>query len=93
MKEAANCDGLFVLECCGYLAMPSAIGSSVFENNTHCVTVYAGSLVSLLYPFIPRETLIVDFGVGLTRTFGVPPRVQPVAMRDLSMMCRLVVRT
>ena len=49
--------------------------------------------MSLLYPFIPRKTLIVDFGVRLAGTFGVPPRVQSVAVRDVSMMCRLVVRT
>ena len=95
IKEAANRGGLFVQECCGHFAMPSAIGSSAFKDlNSLCHGVSStGPLVSLLYPFIPRKTLIVDFGVRLAGTFGVPPRVQSVAVRDVSMMCRLVVRT
>ncbi len=35
----------------------------------------------------------MDFGVRLAGTFGMPPRVKAVAMRDVGMMCRLVVRT
>ena len=47
----------------------------------------------LFYPFIPWETFVVDFGVGLASTFGMSPRVQPMTVRDVGVMCGLVVCT
>jgi hypothetical protein len=35
----------------------------------------------------------MDFGVCLAGMFCMPPRVEPMAVRDVGMMCRLVVRT
>jgi len=35
----------------------------------------------------------MDFSMRLARAFGMPPRVEAVAVRDVSMMRRLFVRT
>jgi len=46
-----------------------------------------------LDPFFPREAFVMDFGVRSAGIFRMPPRIETVAMGDVGMMRRLVMRS